>query len=445
MALLNRKLENQLPAWKRKAERLPLILWGARQVGKSTSVGAFGASHFPQVHTFNFQKSPQLNAAFQGNLNPREILNALEIISGKKVGLADLLFLDEIQECPEAVTTLKYFAEALPAQAVIAAGSYLGLVRNESAFPVGKVEFLSLHPMSFFEFLENMEPATHAYLQSQPAFSHLPLAEFYHQRALYWLRVYLCVGGMPAAVVAFQKEREAALDSLRAARQVQEALIEGYQADFAKHSGTVNANHILRVFDSTATQLGRALDESVGRFKFTGVLPGKKGFEPIDGPLSWLERSRLVIKTYLATRFEQPLKAFSQSNYFKAYFFDVGILNAILSVPVEALLRESLGSYKGYLAENFVAQELFSVLDQPLVGWTEGESEVEFVISRGAELCPIEVKASARTRRAKSLDTLIAKYHPELSLKLTGQNRGYSPGRKILTLPLYLASRALSA
>ncbi len=350
-------------------------------------VEAFGKERFPKIHHFNFEKTPSLAPIFAGDLDPMQILQALSLTGSGSIGPDDLVFLDEIQECPHAITSLKYFAESLPLQPVIAAGSHLGLARNESAFPVGKVEFLSLHPMSYFELLENLEPETHAFLLKEPLVAETPIQEFYHRRALHWLRLYLCVGGMP--------------DAVRAAREIQKRLVEGYHEDFTKHSG---------------------------------VIPRKKGLEGIEGPLTWLERSRLIIKCHMANRFEQPLKA---------YLFDVGILNAMLDVPVESLLLETLGSFKGYLAENFVAQELYSSLDTPLTGWSEGESEVEFAVSHGAGLCPVEVKASSRSRRAKSLDALIARYHPELSLKLTEQNRGYSKKRGIATVPMYFAAKAL--
>ncbi|MGK5084815.1 AAA family ATPase [Bdellovibrionota bacterium FG-1] len=440
MDLFRRNLLNQLIHWKNKTTRLPLILWGARQVGKSTSVEAFGAEHFPKSHIFNFQKNASLKTAFQGDLQPSEILNALRISQKTEIGPHDLLFFDEIQECPEALTSLKYFSELLPRQPVIAAGSHLGLVKNEAAFPVGKVEFLSLHPMTYFEFLDNLEPETFDVISKQPFDSPTPIPEFFHQRALHWLRLYLCVGGMPEAVAAFARLRDPEAQGVLRAREVQRRLVQGYYGDFSKHSGTVNANHIVRVFDAAAIQLGRMQDASVKKFQFSDVIPKRKGFESIDGPLTWLEKSRLIIKTYMANRFEQPIKAFTQTNYFKAYLFDTGILNCMLDVPIENLFSESLGTYKGYLAENFVAQELFATLDRPLMGWTEGESEVEFVVSRGADLCPIEVKASSRTRRAKSLDSLIRKYHPPMSIKATGQNRSFAAQRKILTLPMYLVA-----
>lgn len=443
--LLKRSITDRLIEWKQKAGRLPLILWGARQVGKSTIVEAFGAASFPRTHVFNFQQNVSLQTAFRGDLKTAEILKALELMAGTTIAPHELIFFDEIQECPDALTSLKYFAETIPEQAIIAAGSYLGLVKNEPSFPVGKVDFLSLHPMSYLEFLENVEPQTHAHLTGQPLFAEPPIAEFYHQRALHWLRSYLCVGGMPASVLAYVSLKNSEVQALQAARAIQKGLITGYESDFSKHSGTVNANHILRVFEAAATQLGRAQDETVNRFRFSNVIPKKKGFEAIDGPLTWLEKSRLVIKTYIADQFEQPIKAFTQPNRFKAYLLDVGLLNAMLDVPPEALILGALGTYKGYLAENFVAQELFSATDRPLIGWSEGQSEIEFVVSIGSHLCPIEVKASSRSRRARSLETLSNKYRPELSIKLTGQNRGCSADRKAWTLPIYLAGKVLES
>ncbi len=443
MAELKRNISKHFLRWKSKNERRPLIVWGARQVGKSTSIAQFGNAQFRSLHTFNFQKEPSLKAIFHEDLNPSHLVQSLSLIRRREITEQDLIFFDEIQECPEALTSLKYFAENLPSQPLIAAGSHLGLVKNEAAFPVGKVEFLSLHPLTFFEFLENFEPETADFLKAQELLLPDPVSEFYHQRALHWLRIYLCTGGMPEVLNSFKSNSEGDDErkSAMAAREIQLRLVESYQSDFSKHAGTVNANHILRVFDNVALQLGRAQDETVKKLKFSNVIPKKKGFEAIEGPLTWLEKSRLIIKASIANRFEQPIRAFTAQNYFKAYLFDVGILNAMLNVPVESLLLEQLGQFKGYLAENFVAQELYSVFDKPLISWSERESEVEFIISRGSQLCPIEVKASKRSRQAKSLDALIARYHPETSFKLTGQNRGYLKERKIYTLPLYWVSK----
>lgn len=442
--MLKRKILIELNAWKNKKNRLPLIFWGARQVGKSTTIKLFSQQSFVSYHEFNFQERPSLKLLFKGDLNPNEILKALEFTAKTKIESSHLIFFDEIQECPEALTSLKYFSEHHPEQPIIAAGSYLGLIKNEAAFPVGKVEFLSLHPLTFFEFIENIDLQLFEFLMNlavdvEGASSHIP--EFFHQRALRWLQIYLCIGGLPQVVQAFVEKKENEPEAARSAREIQKRLVESYQSDFSKHSGTINANHILRVFEATAIQLGQAIDSSVSKFKFSEVIPRKKGFEGIDGPLSWLEKSRLLIKTYIANRFEHPIKAFTKQNYFKTYLFDVGILNAMLNVPIESLFLGDLKIFKGYLAENFVAQELFAQTDKALVGWSEGTAEIEFVITRGSHLCPIEVKASSRSRRTKSLDTLILKYHPKYNFKLSSQNLGWDNKKSMLTLPLYLVSR----
>lgn len=444
MLTLVREIQTELNAWASNALRLPLILRGARQVGKSTEVVRFGKERFSQFHEFNFQKMPSLREIFDGDLEPKYLLPKLELRSRTRIQAEkDLVFFDEIQECPRALTSLKYFAEQMPTLSVVGAGSYLGLIKAEVAFPVGKVNFLSMFPLTFSEFLLNCAPKVYEFWREIDMNSMDPIDSFWHQQLLEQLTLYLCVGGMPKAVARFCALSEHPIEGAQAAREIQSELVTSYESDFSKHSGAVNANHILRVFGAIASQLGQAQDESVQKFKFTGVIPSQKGFGPIAGPLTWLEKSRLTIKSHLISKVEHPLRAFIQENKFKSYLFDIGILHAMLDTPIEVILNSKTGLYKGFVAENFVAQEFFAKEDQSLLSWTEGQSEIEFLLVRKGDIHPLEVKASSRSRQSKSLRGFTARYQPAKSYKFTGQNRGVNSG--IWTLPLYLIGRVVAA
>ncbi len=314
---------------------------------------------------------------------------------------------------------------------------------NEESFPVGKVEFLHLNPMTFHEFLEALEPPLCEEYNKIAITDHTAINPLHHKKLLETWKKYQAIGGMPEVVKNYieYSKNESELKAITRARDIQNQLLTGYKADFSKHSGTVNSAHILSVYEAVASQLAKTQDESTQKFKFTGVIPNQKGFDRVRGPLTWLEKSRLVIKVLINNKAEHPLKAHTEDNRFKLYFMDVGLLNAALETPIEAIMAHELGSYKGYIAENFVAQELYAKNTGALYSWIEGRAELEFLWIQGKNIVPIEVKSAERSTLAKSLDAYIGRYKPELALKLTGQNRGYDPKRKMLTMPIYLAGK----
>lgn len=330
----------------------------------------------------------------------------------------------------------------MPELALISAGSYLGIMVNEDSFPVGKVDFLSMYPMNFDEFLFSFDPILHSEFKLINILETTKIDSLYHQKFLEAWKRYLAIGGMPEVVSTYLEGcKSNELKAINSARKIQMQQLVGYKADFAKHSGTVNAAHILSVFDSVPIQLAKAYDEEVGKFIFSDVIPRQKGFDRIRGPLTWLAKSRLVIKNYIANKADHPLRAYTEENKFKLYFIDVGLLSASLEIPIETILSNEIGTYKGFIAENFVAQELFYKSDINLYSWTEGKAEIEFLWLSGKDIVPIEVKSSAKSTRAKSLDSFIAKYHPPLAYKISAQNRGYDPKRKMMTIPIYLVGK----
>ena len=440
---MKRTITNDLIKWKSSTGRKPLVLKGARQVGKTYILEKFGQEYFKKYHYIDLRENKNIGNIFKDTYNPREIIRQLEFVLRIKIDINnDLLILDEIQDCKGAITSLKYFQKDMNSLALIAAGSHLGMTKNEESFPVGKVNFLYMFPMNFEEFLLAADELSCEQYKNFNIEDPFVLPEVIHSRLLEMMRYYFVTGGLPEVVgkfVSLIKEDEG--EALNAAREMQKDLVEGYMADFSKYSGTVNANHIHKVFESIPAQLSKAFDEEVPKYIFKGVIPNQKGYERISGPLGWLVKGRLCIKSLIASRAEHPLRSYCQENKFKAYLLDMGILNCMLNTPPEAILAESLGSYKGFLAENFVAQELYSHLNTDLVAWSEGRSEIEFLISKNEHIIPLEVKSSNRSRKSRSLDVFVSKYNPEKAYKLSSQNFGKHKKRGIITLPIYFCGK----
>ena len=442
---MKREALDELQMWKESPGRKPLVLKGARQVGKTWALQEFGRLQYEAMgahfHYIDLRAATDLHSIFEETSDPHQIVRLIQFRLKRPIDTGrDLLVLDEIQECNHAITSLKYFEQDLPELDVIGAGSHLGLMKNQEAFPVGKVNFLHMFPMSFSEFVAELEPEANEFLQ---AFQFdAPFPTIVHERLLELLTVYLFTGGLPEVVATLSPLWPGSMhEAVRLVRNVQTELVLGYRADFAKYSGIVNANHINYVFDSLPAQLSSAQDESVRKFQFKQVIPNRKGFDAIRGPLSWLLESRLCVRSNIAERAEHPLQSYCSANRFKAFLFDVGILNCLLEIPGEAILAETVGAYKGFILENFVAQELFAATNAELVSWQQGTAELEFLVVHGEEIVPVEVKFAARSRRSKSLDAYIARYHPAQAFKLTRQNLGVHHARGFTTVPVYCAGK----
>jgi hypothetical protein len=221
-------------------------------------------------------------------------------------------------------------------------------------------------------------------------------------------------------------------------RKIQLNLLESYKADFTKYSWIINSSHILSVYDSVSKQLSLTYNEEVNKFKFVWVIPNKKWFSSIDWPLTWLYKSRLVIKNFISNKANNPLKSHTKENTFKLFFHDIWLLNASLETPISEITLNELWNYKWYIVENFVAQELFNIFDKDLISWAEWTSEIEFLINIWEKIIPIEVKSSEKYRKAKSLDSFIKRYSPKLAYKFTMQNYSENKEKWYTTLPMYL-------
>lgn len=435
---MKRSIWTALDEWMKSRKRKPLLLRGARQVGKTYILKRFAECCFPSSLYLNFEEDDSLQKIFDGDLKPLRIMKDLQFYLRSKLDVErGLLILDEIQRCPRALTSLKYFCEELPSLAVCAAGSLIGVHLSSESFPVGKVHFLDMYPMSFEEFLGGIgDLETVSFLAEYEATQ--PLSGIVHEHLWKQFKMYLAVGGLPEVVSTYAEHQDDLLSAMGATREKQNDLVRAYNADMAKHAGKLNAMHLDRLWRNVPSQLARQQDGSAPKFKFKGVIPGVKGYERLTGTIDWLQAAGLIIRVPIVNRAHLPFSAYARDNFFKLYVFDVGILGALSGLPASVILDYDYGSYKGYYVENFVAQELIQAGKGPLFSWRERTAEVEFVQELEGRILPIEVKSGWVTQ-AKSLKVFSGKYNPEFVTVMSGKAPHMEPG--ILRMPLYLASR----
>lgn len=414
-----RDASQQLLTWKNSRDRKPLLLQGARQVGKTYLLKAFGAEHFPKLHVLNFEDT-RLHTLFEhGPVDIESALLRIQTQLGTEIDRErDVLFFDEIQDYPVAIHALKYFNENTPELAIMCAGSHIGISGSEHPFPVGKVHFETLYPLSFGEFLHHYKPLLRKSLLL--AVENVQLDEFVHQKLWEVYLLYSIVGGMPEAVVAFLDNKDV-YAGLISARDVHRALIKGYINDFSKYTTKAMAHRIRSVFQSIPGQLQAVHDKSTQRYKFKGIVSNYTKYAQLQEPIDWLVISGLVLKTPVIDTPRVPLDAYKKPNLFKLMMLDVGLLNTQLDMDLKTVFDQSKASYKGFVAENFVLQQLFTGAPKNYFSWTNGRNEIEFVFSHNSEVIPIEVKSSSRTR-SKSLSEYKKKFSPTLAVKLSAQN-----------------------
>ncbi|MDX8430929.1 MAG: AAA family ATPase [Candidatus Algichlamydia australiensis] len=431
---MKRKLMKNLLLWKKKKDRKPLLVKGVRQVGKTHLLKNFGKDNFPQYHYINFEKMPKMATIFEPDLDPKRILSDLSFYLGKSIQVGkDLLIFDEIQECPKALTSLKYFQEEMPKLHLCGAGSLLGLHLNSGSFPVGKVTFETLRPLSFEEFLWATKSKSLPYYENPKKISSV-----IHEYLWEELKHYFIVGGLPEVVKVYCEKKENLFEAFSEVRKKQDDLLKSYYADIAKHSGKVNAMHIDRVLNSIPAQMSQVHDGSITRYKFRGVVPGITHYDRIVGAIDWLEATGLAVKISIVNSANLPFRAYTKENAFKLLLFDVGILGSMAGLSPNVLLKATYGSYKGYFAENFVAQELLASGQEDLYCWQEKRMEVEFILDVQGEVIPMEVKAG-RITKAKSLHIFAEKYRPPFQVIFSGKPFCEKP--KIKLYPLYLAGK----
>lgn len=438
--MFTRHAYQSLREWRNTTSRKPLLVRGVRQCGKTSLIKAFGKAEYPRFHYINFELRSDIKEIFERNLVPERILTQLARVLQVDIDPSkDLVVFDEIQDCPHALTSLKYFEEELPELDLIAAGSLIGVRLSQTSFPVGKVSFLDMTPMSYAEFLLSLGATSLYDTYYQLDFGDEIPPSLHGQFWEHYL-LYLFTGGLPEVIQAFENHfRNSENQAFESVRTKQYELVNSYTADIAKHSGSQNALQVERVLRSIPSQLSKEIDHSVKKFRFKEVQVGK-GFQTFSGPIDWLVAADLVIKNFITETPVLPLEAYVKENSFKLFLFDVGILGALTHVSSGSILDQALGSYKGYYAENFVIQELKSAGEQFFYSWCSGKTaEIEFLLQVDSSIVPIEVKAGRRTH-SKSLSVYSERYKPELSLLLSGKDTLSSEDGK-LRMPLYLASR----
>jgi len=435
---MKRTVTDSLNEWKSSENRKPLILRGARQVGKTYILKEFGGTTFPRYHYVNFEKDERLGRIFEQDLKPDRILDELQFYLDRPIDRSrDLVIFDEIQGSPRALTSLKYFSEEIPELALCAAGSLLGVALQPDPFPFGKVHFLDMYPLSFTEFLDGVGKERLAELIRKQDLTK-PFLETAHEQLWGLWKHYLVVGGLPDAVNLYRERQENLYEAVQAIRKAQRDLLEAYLADMAKHSGKANALHIEKLWRNVPAQLGRAQNGSAGKFKLREGIPGIRGYERLCAPLDWLECANLLIRTPIIDAVGVPLSGYVKENRFKLYFFDVGLLGAAGGIAPATFLNYDFGSYQGYVAENFAAQELRAAGDKTIHCWQGRTAEVAFLLEREGEVVPVEVKSGWVTQ-SKSLKVYTERYRPPRAYILSANNIS----RRNINhyLPLYAAGR----
>ena len=437
---MRRNLLTKLTTWKEKKDRKPLLLQGARQVGKTTLLHQFGKKCFRAYHMLNFEKDSRLAELFEENLDPNHLIREIELYLKTPIHRdSDLLVLDEIQACPRALTSLKYFAEDSPRLHVAAAGSLLGVYLGPVSFPVGKVDVFTLYPMDFEEFLLALdEKQLLEYIHSHTPGS--AFSEIAHKRLFERLLHYFIVGGLPEVVKTFCDYQESHFTAFEKVREKQNDLITTYLGDIAKHSGKVNAMHISRVWQAVPAQLAATHDASAPKFTFKGIIPGIDRYSRLANAIDWLEAARLVLKVPIVNAGYLPFMAHTSESAFKLFLFDVGLLGAMAKIPPEVILKYDYGSYKGYFAENYVAQAL-STAGTSLYSWQEKRAEVEFLLQHDGKAIPLEVKSGFVTK-SQSAKNFAEKYHSPYRIILSAHNFSQTPS--IRCFPLYWAGKNLT-
>ena len=425
-----RKALEDLVLWKDSPARKPLLLEGARQVGKTWLALEFGRLHFSEVAHVVFLDNGPMQEAFAGSLDPERLLSAIAIATGTRAGDPDVLVvLDEIQECPRAITSLKLFCEQRPEVPIVAAGSLLGVAMHEGAsFPVGKVDYLRLHPLTFDEFLlaRGNQPLCDL-LHSGDA----SMMDAFSERFVDELRRYYFVGGMPEAVGAYVRE-----GTLAAARDVQERLVFGYEHDFSKHAGGALSERIREVWQSAPSQLAR----ENRKFVYSAVRPGARarGYEEA---IRWLVDAGLLMRVECVSKPGLPLRAYADRSAFKLYLLDVGLLGALSGLAPQTVIdgNRLFTEFKGVYAEQYVAQQLAAGQVGVPYYWTARNStgEVDFLYDFGGEVVAVEVKAETNLK-AKSLASFAQRYGIERSLRLSLS--GWRDQGWVTNVPLYAAN-----
>ena len=424
---MQRFILKKLIEWKESKYRKPLILRGARQVGKTYILKQFGKENYEGVAYFNFDHDEDLYNLFENTKDPKRILEQLAFIYGKAIipGKTLIIF-DEIQECPNALNSLKYFYEEANEYHIACAGSLLGIRLSHTSFPVGKVDFLNMYPMTFSEFLiaDNAQNLVD-YMNSLEKIEKIP--DIFFNQLEEKLKAYFIIGGMPEAVSAWVNEKDMEL-----VNKIQDNILSAYESDFSKHTQDSEANKISLIWNSVPSQLAKENK----KFLYQVVKEGARAREYEDA-LNWLNDANLIYKIYNVSKTDFPLKAYNDLSAFKIYMNDVGLLRKMSNLDSKIVVEgdKLFEEFKGAFTENYVLNMLTSTLNLVPNYYTFDRNEIDFVVQYTNNIIPIEVKANKSTNNT-SLTKYNEKINNELSIRFSMNN--LSKDGKILNIPLFL-------
>ena len=426
-----RKIMEYLEKWKASEHRKPLILQGARQVGKTYSILEFGRTHYENVAYFNFETNPKLNDTFAEDISPNYLVPILSHIAGQTiVREKTLIVFDEVQLCERALTSLKYFCENAPEYHIIVAGSLLGVAVNRAkfSFPVGKVDMKTMYPLDMEEFM--LACGEHDLVERIRNCFHTdtPMPAALHDAAMQRYRQYLVVGGMPECVFQFVETQDYIL-----VRHTQDTILASYLNDMSKYNNLNEIKKTRLCYDNITVQLSKKNT----RFQYKLIKKGGRAAE-FENAIEWLTLSGIVSQVYRLDKVKKPLENYRDIDAFKIYVSDLGLLCAKKDLAVNDVLYmvEEINDFKGGMAENYANVQL-SINGYRTYYWeSERGAEVDFVIQREGHIIPVEVKSADNTR-AKSLKVYMETYQPAYAIKLTAKNFGFEDGKK--SVPLYAA------
>ncbi len=422
-----REIIDKLLLWKNSKDRKPLILKGARQVGKTYILKEFGKENYQDVVYFNFDNDENLKSLFEYTKDPNRILEQLILASGKNIVPGNtLVFFDEIQECPNALNSLKYFCEDASEYHIVCAGSLLGIRLSHTSFPVGKVDFLNLYPMNFKEFLiADGQKNLIEYLDKINNFEEIP--SLFFSKLEEKLKAYFIVGGMPEVVNAWVNDR-----NIERVNYLQDNILNAYESDFSKHTSSNEANKISMIWNSIPSQLSKENK----KFVYQVIKEGARARE-YEGALNWLNDANLIYKIYNLKKPAFPLKAYTDLSAFKIYMNDVGLLRRMARLDSKIILDgdKLFSEFKGSFTENYILNNLIALFDGTLGYYTFDRYEIDFILQMQNLIIPLEVK-SGESGISPSLKQYNEKYKPILRVRLSEKNLCLDGN--LLNVPLFM-------
>ena len=424
---MERFILKKLIEWKESKYRKPLILKGARQVGKTYILKMFGKENYKDVAYFNFDHDENLYNLFENTKDPKRIIEQLVFLHGKAIEPEKtLIIFDEIQECSNALNSLKYFQEEANEYHIVCAGSLLGIRLSHTSFPVGKFEFLNMHPMTFKEFLladkcENLVE----YMDSINEINQIP--DIFYNQLEEKLKAYFIIGGMPEVVSAWVNEK-----NIELVNNIQKNILQAYESDFTKHTNDSQANKISLIWNSIPSQLARENK----KFLYQVVKEGARAREYEDA-LNWLNDANLIYKIYNVTKNAFPLKAYTDLSAFKIYMNDVGLLRQMAGLDSSIIAEKDrlFEEFKGAFTENYVLNMLCNVFDREINYFTFDRNEIDFLIQNKNRIIPIEVKSNKSTNN-RSLTKYNENNDNEISIRFSNNN--LCKDGKIINIPLFM-------